>query len=299
VFVVLAAAVSDGRARWLGDGAARIEARPPHAARASQGPPSPLIFAAPYAFPPIAIGTEADARRALGALLRAARRPSDGWTARFVNRPLSLALTRLLVPTGVRPDHVTFVGLLIGIAAGLVAARGSSEAFVVGAALLQLQSVLDGCDGELARLTHRDSRLGALLDSLGDDLSNYVFFAGLAIGLHRVTGGVAPLVLGAIVIGCGGLATATEVRWLAHAGGRGAFSYPIVDRIEGHAAGASRLGTALQPILERDTFVLLTFLATALGLVRPLLVAAAIGSIAALIAVARSQRSAGVPPKRR
>ena len=53
---------------------------------------------------------------------------------------------------------------------------------------------------------------------------------------------------------------------------------------------AGRIATALQPLFKRDTFILITFLAAAMGLLRGVLLACAFGAIAILIAVVRTDR---------
>lgn len=126
------------------------------------------------------------ARRASGALLRSLRKPLDGVISRNLNRPISSTVSRLLVRVGVTPNQVTICVALFGLAAAVLAALGGPWWVLLLAGLLfQTQSVLDGCDGEIARLTYRFSPLGQWLDTIGDDLTNYLFCLGLSIGLAR------------------------------------------------------------------------------------------------------------------
>lgn len=108
-------------------------------------------------------------------------KPVDGLVSRHLNRRLSLALTRRLMSTRVRPNHVTLLTLTLGLASGVAVALGSFWFGVLGAALLQLQSVLDGVDGELARLRFQHSRLGQWLDTVSDDLAKLSFLVGMTI----------------------------------------------------------------------------------------------------------------------
>src|SRR5262249_19453849 len=57
--------------------------------------------------------------------------------------------------------------------------------FVVGAAIFQLFSILDGCDGEIARAKYLDSARGAAIDNACDQLGNILFLTSLGIGLYR------------------------------------------------------------------------------------------------------------------
>ncbi|MBI2391252.1 MAG: CDP-alcohol phosphatidyltransferase family protein [Deltaproteobacteria bacterium] len=286
-FRALADAVADGRARVFGHGDAKVVARAAAATRTSHGPPVPLVFAHAFAFPPMRVATLRDAVRANGALLRACRKPTDGWTSRYLNRNVSLTLTRLLIHLGLRPNHISLAIVAIGVASGVVAARGTHDGFVLGAALLQVQSTLDGCDGEVARMTHRQSRLGEWLDTIGDDLSNYAFFAGASFGMHRATNSVAWLWVGAVIVGCGGLASAIEYRYLARVGSGDLLVYPIVGGPPRHPV--ARVAAGLQPLFKRDTFILLTFLAAAAGALSAALIASAVGAVAILITVMRTE----------
>ena len=291
LFAALRDAVADGRARSCGSSDAAVHARPPTLARASGGPPVPFVFAPPFGFPPIAIHSRRDARRATTMLLRSLRKTQDGWTSTYLNRHVSLALTRLLVHTPLRPNQLSVAILGVGIASGVVAARGSRDALILGAALLQVQSVLDGCDGELSRITFRGSKLGEWLDTIGDDVSNYGFFAGASYGLYRAGGGPAYLAIGAIVVGCGLLTSGLEYRYLASIGSGDLARYPL-----GLAEDAGRPTTmvggivaAIQPLFKRDTFVLLTFIAATVGLLGPMLAVFAVGGIGIVVAVIKAE----------
>ena len=148
-------------------------------------------------------------KRAHRALLVSLRKPIDGFVSRNLNRHVSTFISSYLVRTGIPPNYFTFVFLLVGVAGAFFAAMGEPWwALVLGGFLFQAQSILDGCDGEIARLTYRFSYTGQWLDSIGDDLTNYLFCLGLAIGQARVTGqdwlyvlGVATLVAQVIASG--------------------------------------------------------------------------------------------------
>jgi phosphatidylglycerophosphate synthase len=127
------------------------------------------------------------ARRAGRALRLALRKPLDGVISRNLNRPISTTVSRLLVRLGATPNLVTIVVAQLGLASAVLAALAEPWWVLLLAGLLfQAQSIFDGCDGEVARLTYRFSPRGAWLDTLGDDLTNYLFCLGLAIGQARV-----------------------------------------------------------------------------------------------------------------
>lgn len=121
-------------------------------------------------------------------LFRSLGKPSDGYVARFLNRPLSTALTRVLARTRVTPDRVSIGVLGLAVGAAWLVSRGSPAGFVLGCLLNQAASTLDGCDGELARLKFLDSRRGAWLDTTVDMVGNHLFILAMGIGLSRQPG---------------------------------------------------------------------------------------------------------------
>jgi archaetidylinositol phosphate synthase len=86
--------------------------------------------------------------------------------------PLVLALARLRVP----PPAVVLAAGAVGIAGAVELGRGS---LLLAAGLVQLKTLLDNADGQLARLTGRTSAFGRYLDSDVDLLVNAALFAAL------------------------------------------------------------------------------------------------------------------------
>jgi phosphatidylglycerophosphate synthase len=121
-------------------------------------------------------------------LLRSSGKPTDGLVARTLNRPLSRLLSRWLVQTRVTPNQVSFLVLGVLTASTWVLARGTPRGFVVGMLLFQLASVLDGCDGEIARAKFLETRLGAWLDTSVDLLGNFLLALAIGIGLAHQSG---------------------------------------------------------------------------------------------------------------
>lgn len=142
-------------------------------------------------------------RRADSILLASLRKPVDGLVARYVNRVFSLTVTRLLRNTPVRPNHITAVSLGVAFLGAFVSAQATVEhpGWLIGGAFLwQLASMLDGVDGELARLKFSGSKLGEWLDTLSDDIGRLVFFIGAGIGTAAVFGSSMWLVVLALAV---------------------------------------------------------------------------------------------------
>jgi phosphatidylglycerophosphate synthase len=104
----------------------------------------------------------------------AAETPWDQRLARWLVRPLAR--------TPLRPNHITTLSLVLGLAAGLLFARGEARAAGWGAALFMLARFVDHADGELARLTGRTSRIGYYSDSVAGALSSVALFTGIGVG---------------------------------------------------------------------------------------------------------------------
>jgi phosphatidylglycerophosphate synthase len=253
----------------------------------------------PFGFAAIDVVDARSGRRAERALFRSLRKPQDGWTARWLNRYVSLSLSRHLVKTPLSPNQVSVGILAIGLYGAYLASLGTYWSMLAGAALFQAQSILDGCDGEMSRVSYRGSLLGEWLDTIGDDLTNYAFFAGTAIGLHAQTGSSLYLVAGAITVGSGVTGSLIEYRYLARIGSGDLLKYPTSQT----ASTATGVLAAIAPLFKRDTFVFLTLVAAALGLLGPMLIvfaAAAVGILANILAaeakMARERKAATSPP---
>ena len=63
----------------------------------------------------------------------------------------------------------------------------------IGALLFLAHSILDGCDGELARLKFQQSRWGGVLDFWGDNVVHTVIFGCMGIGWSLAADSLWPL----------------------------------------------------------------------------------------------------------
>jgi len=124
------------------------------------------------------IDTPEDIKKAKKFLIKNAVKGSgDGVVSRYLNRKISTKITEILVDY-VEPIHMT----LLSFAVGIVAAFAAFFSPFVGGLLYQLNSILDGVDGEIARAAMKTSKFGGYFDSI---LDRYVdFFVLLALALH-------------------------------------------------------------------------------------------------------------------
>jgi phosphatidylglycerophosphate synthase len=190
----------DGGARDL----AAVEAR-----LARQfGPPAPISADVD----PIVVETAKDAGVAERRLLRSLVKDTDGFMARHVERPISLQISRALAATAITPNQMSLVSILVGICGGPFFLSSHPLMQTIGALLFLAHSILDGCDGELARLKFQQSRWGGVLDFWGDNVVHTVIFACMSVGWSLSAGSSWPLALGASAV-FGTLGSAGFVYW--------------------------------------------------------------------------------------
>lgn len=112
-------------------------------------------------------------------LARLKDKPNDGPVSRHLNRPLSVKISRRLVNYPVTPNQISLSSFFCSVlAAGLFALSGYF-ALLVGGFLAQFASVIDGCDGEVARLTYQSSDYGGWLDAVLDRYADAFLLFGL------------------------------------------------------------------------------------------------------------------------
>ena len=121
-------------------------------------------------------------------LLQNTGKSQDGLISRFVNRPISRRLTRFLVRFPLLPNQWTLMLTVIPLAGSILLLRGDYFGFALGAILFELQSVLDGCDGEIARLKYLESSAGQKLDGICDRFATLLYAVSLGIGLSYQPG---------------------------------------------------------------------------------------------------------------
>jgi phosphatidylglycerophosphate synthase/uncharacterized membrane protein YbhN (UPF0104 family) len=126
-------------------------------------------------------------------------KPTDGIFAR-TNRKISIPISRAIIPYPITPNMVSLFTLGVSFAAGVFLALGGYWNMLTGAVLSWLASVLDGCDGEVARLKLQESDFGCWLETICDYLYYLFVFAGMTIGLARTSGTRGYLVWGGVLV---------------------------------------------------------------------------------------------------
>lgn len=136
------------------------------------------------------------AKAATWGLLRELRWRPGGVVAKHINRPISLQISRHLLDTPISPNAVTLFAGLVGAVGIVFIVLGGWLNAVIGTGLLQLNSIIDGIDGELARMRQQTSEFGAYLDSVVDEILNSALMIAVGYHLWNATGWLPYLILG-------------------------------------------------------------------------------------------------------
>jgi phosphatidylglycerophosphate synthase len=131
---------------------------------------------------------------------RSSYKDTDAKLARF-NRRMSLPISVALIRTPLTANQLSVSLVAIGLYSAWLFSLGHYWPGVLGAFLSLAASVLDGCDGEIARLKYQESALGCWIETAGDYSYYIAIFIGLTIGAMRQTGAEIFYWLGAIALG--------------------------------------------------------------------------------------------------
>ena len=122
------------------------------------------------------VDTPEDLKRARFLLRRSLTKRSDGYVSRFLNRPVSSRVSMSIASLRLSPNLLSLISFIVACAGAWWVWRDQA---IAGALLIQAGSVLDGVDGEIARLSVRTSPKGALLDGVLDRISDSAILAAL------------------------------------------------------------------------------------------------------------------------
>jgi len=160
------------------------------------------------------VNTPEDCQAAERKLDRWLVKPTDGIYARL-NRRISIPVSRQLIKFPITPNMVSIFTLGVGFASAAYFAFGSYWNTLFGAVLCLCASILDGCDGEVARLKLLESDFGCWLETMCDYLFYLFLFIGMTIGLWRNSGSNTFLALGGLLV-FGAMASFFATGWGRH-----------------------------------------------------------------------------------
>ena len=128
------------------------------------------------------------ARAAKNMLFDQVSKATSGTVARLLNVRISVPISKLLVDTGISPNMATFFLVLCpGLLAAYLATQPDDYLRLACAGVLwQLASILDGCDGEIARVKLAETRFGAWFDTVTDNLAYLCGYGALMVGMRQL-----------------------------------------------------------------------------------------------------------------
>lgn len=183
---------------------------------------------------------------------------NDGPVARYLNRPVSIRISRYLVRSRLTPNQISLFSFLCSLLAAGLFALGGYLALFLGGVLAQFASIIDGCDGEVARLKYQSSDFGGWFDAVLDRYADAFLLFGLTWHLlaQEVNGWI--LFAGFMAIIGSFMLSYTADK----------YDNLMRERIHGGAGTGLRVG--------RDVRVFLIFLGAVLNMVLPVLVLIAV-----------------------
>ena len=102
----------------------------------------------------------------------------DGLVSRHLNRRVSRPIAAALAATPATPNQLTIVATLVAFGAGLLVGFGQA---IAGGILIQVSSIVDGVDGDLARRKGMATRFGAVFDAVLDRYADFAIYAGMTV----------------------------------------------------------------------------------------------------------------------
>jgi len=148
----------------------------------------------------IDVDDEKTLKEAEDRLLATLKKTSDGPISRYLNRPISTRITRHLLRTGITPNHVSFFSFILAMVGALFFFMGGYNNLVIGALLAHVSSVIDGCDGEVARLKFQATEFGGWFDAVLDRYADAFLLFGLTYYVYSANRDISALFIGFLAI---------------------------------------------------------------------------------------------------
>ena len=126
---------------------------------------------------------------------------NDGPISKHINRPISKWITSKITDYPLTPNQISIAVFFISVFSGLIISMEGYFFLLLGALLAQLSSILDGCDGEIARLKLLKSKFGGWLDRVFDRYSDLFIFTGLTFHTYFIHKTLTVFLIGFIAVG--------------------------------------------------------------------------------------------------
>ncbi len=129
------------------------------------------------------IDTPKSLSRAKRTMLQSLSKPvEDGFVSRYLNRPVSRRISEILIRTPISPNGISLLSFAVAIVGAVTFCLGGHAWTILAGLVIQLSSIVDGCDGEVARLRFQSSKFGGWFDTILDRYADTSIVAGVSFG---------------------------------------------------------------------------------------------------------------------
>ncbi len=112
----------------------------------------------------------------------------DGVLAYWFSAQVAYLIVRAFSKLPVKPNHYTFLSLILGLATAVLFATGEYMYLIIGIIVLHLSFILDCCDGQVSRLKGLQSKKGHWFDYHSDKIKDGFILLGAAYGVFQASG---------------------------------------------------------------------------------------------------------------
>jgi len=134
----------------------------------------------------IDIDTKVNYENAEKILCKRLVKPSDGPVSLLLNRLVSIRISKPLLKTKIIPDAISVISFGIAVISAFFFSLGDYLNVIVGGLLAQFSSIVDGCDGEVARLKFQQTNYGGWFDAVLDRYADALIILGMTYGCRHL-----------------------------------------------------------------------------------------------------------------
>lgn len=125
---------------------------------------------------------------------------SDGFISRYINRPISSQITEFLLRTKIQPNTITLISFFLSTIGAFLFFHKGYLNLLIGAILAQVASIINGCDGEIARLKFLETEFGGWFDAVLDRYADAFLLLGLTYHTYQVISSPAIMIIGFMAV---------------------------------------------------------------------------------------------------
>lgn len=148
----------------------------------------------------IDVDDEEALKKAEKKFLASLKKVSDGPVSRYLNRPMSNGITKYLVKMNIKPNHISFFSFTLSVLGAFFFFFGGYINLFMGGFLTQASSIIDGCDGEVARLKFQATEFGGWFDAVLDRYADAFLLFGLTYYVYSADKSFLSLFIGFLAI---------------------------------------------------------------------------------------------------